>query len=488
LPSVYEKTYISEEMSGKRVAYGRNIPVFLESASTGPDPACLSGNRRSVGKRYFVRSVASRGEAAAATPACAKDRGGFHNRSRAYKQAVARSLVYAQVGKGTFVRVGAQPGPTMQGGVGFREIDMGMNIPPLPDDTALIARMKREMSKAVARLSTQALFGYHDFVGSSAEREQATAWVSRRYKGAIAERIMICPGTQSALLALMMYLVKPEDKVCCEQLVYPGFKSLCQRLNIDCLGLEMDEDGLCPDSFRTACRENRVRMLYCTPTMQNPTCVTWSHDRRKEIAAIAREFDVLIVEDDAYGFISGRDIPVLSSFAPERSFHIAGLAKCVSSGVRISFLTVPDVKYFSALSMVMRSSAMMVSAPAKAIALQLLKSGCAELITQAIRQEARARQDILQTVFPEGDIRTDPDGFHAWLSLPEHMAARDFVAALRARAIRVVPSDVFALMSDYPNGVRICLGVPENRSQCRSVLLEIRDVYLNGIVNDHNFV
>lgn len=488
MPSVYGKTYISEEMSGKRVAYGRNIPVFWSPHQLDPtlpvylaivealEGDILSGRLRAGEKLPPQRILAQ------------KIGVDFTTVSRAYKQAIARSLVYAQVGKGTFVCGMTQQGPVIKGGVGLREIDMGMNIPPLPDDTALIARLKREMSKAVARLSTQALFGYHDFVGSYSEREQAAGWVSRRYEGAIAERLMICPGTQSTLLALMMYLVKSDDKVCCEELVYPGFKSLCQRLNIDCLGLEMDEDGLCPDGFRTACRENRVRMLYCTPTMHNPTCATWSRKRREEIAAIAREFDVLIVEDDAYGFISGRDIPVLSSFAPERSFHIAGLSKCVSSGVRISFLTVPDVKYFSALSIVMRSSAMMVAAPSKAIALQLLKSGCADLITQAICQEAYARQEILQAVFPEGDIRTDKDGFHAWLSLPEQMPARDFVAGLRARAIRVVPSDVFALAPHYPNGVRICLGVPENRSLCRSVLLEIRDVYLNGIVSDNNFV
>lgn len=414
----------------------------------------------------------------------------FTTVSRAYKQAVARALVYAQVGKGTFVRGVGVSGGTGSGAKGgnLREIDMGMNIPPVPDDGVLMARMKREMSKAVAQLSTQAIFGYHDFIGSMAEREKAADWVAQRYKGARAETMMICPGTQSVLLALMLYLLKTGDVICCENLVYPGFKSLCQRLKLDCLGLDMDEDGICPDAFRRVCRENRIRVLYCTPTLHNPTCITWSQDRRAEIAAIAREFDVQIIEDDAYGFIAQKTMAPLAGYAPERSFHITGLAKCLSSGLRVSFLSVPDEQHFSALSMVIRSCAMMVAAPSKAIVLQWLESGCVDSVRQGIRIEARARQNILKTVFPEADIRTDPDGFHGWLHLRQGMESRDFVSELRARSIRVVPADVFALGENYPEGVRLCLGVPENRSQCRAVLLEMRDVYLNGNRQENAFV
>jgi len=411
--------------------------------------------------------------------------------SRAYQQARARELVVAQVGKGTFVHASGQAGQevTPYPSRAVREIDMGMNIPPLPDDARLVGRMKREMSQAVARMSTSALFGYHDFVGSLSDRKTAARWVARRYEHTDAHRLLIGPGTQSVLLAMLIYLIKDGMSICSEYLAYPGFKSLCQRLKVNCIGLPLDGEGICPDAFREACCNNRVRLLYCTPTMHNPTSLTWSARRRQEIADIAREYDVLIVEDDAYGFITAEDCAPLSSCAPERSFHIAGFAKCVSSGLRVSFVSVPDANFFQGLSMAMRATSMMVAATSRAMAIQLLTSGCADEITEAIKQEARARQEILQKALIPGSYSTNPDGFHAWLTIPDHLSTADFVTELRSRSIRVVPADVFVLPGHPPpNAVRVCLGVPENRTQCRAVLEEICDVYLNGTQRGETFV
>lgn len=69
--------------------------------------------------------------------------------------------------------------------------------------------------------------------------------------------------------------------------------------------VSVNEDGLCPVSLRAALEgwediKTRPKVLYTISTAGNPTGVTTTTDRKKEIYAIAQEFDLLILEDDPY--------------------------------------------------------------------------------------------------------------------------------------------------------------------------------------------
>ncbi|MFE1817274.1 aminotransferase class I/II-fold pyridoxal phosphate-dependent enzyme, partial [Metapseudomonas otitidis] len=69
-------------------------------------------------------------------------------------------------------------------------------------------------------------------------------------------------------------------------------------------GVAVDEHGLIPEALRAACLEHRPTLLVCVTTHQNPTNSIMPHARREAIAAIAREFDLVIIDDDIYGFLA----------------------------------------------------------------------------------------------------------------------------------------------------------------------------------------
>ena len=77
---------------------------------------------------------------------------------------------------------------------------------------------------------------------------------------------------------------------------------------------------------------------------------------------------------------------------------------------------------------------------------------------------------ILPKVLPGGGIRTDPIGFHLWVSLPEPWTRSAFVGHMRATGIGVVASDAFATEGSPPEAVRVCLGGPPDRAAVRSAL------------------
>ena len=102
----------------------------------------------------------------------------------------------------------------------------------------------------------------------------------------------------------------------------------------------MDEQGVDADAFADACRRLRPKALYLNPTLLNPTTHTISEPRRLALTAIARRFGVPIIEDDPYGLLPRDAPPAFAALAPELTWHIAGLAKCLGAGLRVAYVVV----------------------------------------------------------------------------------------------------------------------------------------------------
>ncbi|MGC8020603.1 PLP-dependent aminotransferase family protein, partial [Salmonella enterica] len=87
------------------------------------------------------------------------------------------------------------------------------------------------------------LLRYQDFGGSTEDREAGALWLCRRALVVEPERVLVTPGAQCALLAILTMLVGPGGVLCCEDVTYPGLRALAGHLNIKLVGLPMDNEG-----------------------------------------------------------------------------------------------------------------------------------------------------------------------------------------------------------------------------------------------------
>src|SRR5206468_1294184 len=142
-----------------------------------------------------------------------------------------------------------------------------------------------------------------------------------------ADRVLVSSGNQHGMTAVLAALLSPGDLVLTEALTYPGMKNLAGLLSLRLQGVALDEQGMRPDALAAACRARSPKAVYCVPTLQNPTTSIMSEERRRQIAAVAREHGVLIVEDDVHGRIPERAPRPLSAFAPERAVYLTGMSK-----------------------------------------------------------------------------------------------------------------------------------------------------------------
>src|SRR5262249_33826765 len=216
-------------------------------------------------------------------------------------------------------------------------------------------------------------------------------------------------GAHAALLGIRGVLARAGDVLLSESLTYPGARSIAAQLALRHVGIAMDDEGLDANAFADACARLAPRALYVNPTLLNPTTHTISQRRRVEIVGIARRFGVAIVEDDPYGFLPGDGPAPFAALAPDITWHVAGLAKCLGAGLRIAYVVAPDVRAGWVFASSVRTATLMASPVTIALATRWITDGTADAApgrrAPGIDGAAKARQRHPAT--PTAPTRSD---------------------------------------------------------------------------------
>jgi DNA-binding transcriptional MocR family regulator len=391
--------------------------------------------------------------------------------TRAYAEAARRGLIDGEVGRGSYVRH-----PAARGFIGTPPVAIPDGIVDLAFNLPAGGPTPAERSAALAQLAKRAdldpLFtGYHP-QGLPEHCAAGAAWIERRGVRAEAKRVLVTGGAQHALAVALATCSRPGDVVLAESLTYTGLKPLSRMLGARLQPVSIDDEGLEPEAFDAACRASAVRALYCQPTSQNPTAVTLSEARRREIVEVARRHDVALIEDDTYGFVGDTKIPTLAALAPERTYYVSSLSKSVSSGLRVGFLLPPEddgvlERAVAAVTAIGWTAAPLVTE----IAAGWIESGIAARVADEKREEARARQTIARRVLGPAAGPSDPASCHVWLTLPEPWRASDFVGRAHQSGVAVTASEAFVIgRAAAPHAVRVCLSTPRTRMELESGL------------------
>jgi DNA-binding transcriptional MocR family regulator len=382
--------------------------------------------------------------------------------SRAYAEGARRGFLSGEVGRGTFVR-------RVSGEELFRArpegvVDLSLNHPPLFLGNVQRAALQETLAD-LARRDDPSLLAYPPEAGRPSHREAGALWVRRVGLDVATERIVISTGSQHAVTAVFATLLKPGDLVLSESLTYPGVKAAAALLHLRMQGLPIDEHGLRPDALDAACRQGGAKVLYCIPTIHNPTTALMPESRRREIAAIATAHGVPIVEDDIHALLpEKRPLPIVA-FAPDLGYYVASTSKTLAPGLRVGYVLSPPGTA-PRLAAAIRTTAW-ASAPLMAeIAATWIRSGTADRILEERRREAGVRQALARSVLAGAAYDHHPNGYHLWLHLPEPWRSESFSTEARRRGASVTPAEVFVVgRHAAPPAVRVCLGAPATHGE-----------------------
>lgn len=391
----------------------------------------------------------------------------FTTVSRGYKEAARRGLVESHVGRGTFIR-GAQQDGWENDPVRSAQIDLTMNLPPEPNDPDLIDRMRGGLAEVSANMVS--LLRYQSGVGSDKDKEAASVWLSMRGMVPRLERIAITPGAHPAIMGALGVLTNAGDTIVCEAITYPGIRRICKHMRLNLVGIAFDDEGILPDALSEVIASHGPKALYLNPTLNNPTTRTMTTERRIAIADILRRHRLPLIEDDAYGFVPARAPAPLATMAPDLTWHIGGLAKCIGAGLRLAYVVSPDSRQALSLEQAIKTMTVMASPVTMAIVTRWITDGTADSIRRFVRKEASARQNIAAQCLPNASFVSDPEAFNIWLTLPHGWHRADIMARMAGRGLGIVPSDAFVVTGQAQEQLRICLGGPIPRNQLREEL------------------
>ncbi len=386
--------------------------------------------------------------------------------TRAYTEARRRGLLDAATGRGTFVRRDVAP----PAGARPTVVDMSMNLPPLPAEPDLREMLRDGVARLLRHEDVATLMAYRTGAGTAQDRAAGAAWLAPNLGAVPPGRVLVCPGAQSAIHAVLTTIAQPGDGVVTEALAYPGLRAVAAHLGLTVLGVPLDSEGMIPEALDAICRERRPRAIYCTPTIQNPTTCTMSDSRRAAIAAVAERHGIAVIEDDAYGLLPEAPPSAIARLVPDLTYYVATTAKCLSPGLRTAFLVVPSAALATRVMGALRAATMMASPLLLGLVTLWIREGVAGAVRDGIRREAAARQAIARAMLPPGSFAAHPEGLHVWLSLPSYWSRPAFVAYVRDRGLALVPSDAFQVSGLAPNAVRVALGVAPDRERLAEAL------------------
>ena len=161
--------------------------------------------------------------------------------------------------------------------------------------------------------------------------------------------VVVTTGSQQALDLISRIFIDPGDVVLVEAPSYVGALGTFRQYEASVVHVEMDHDGMVPESLRNAITSVRaagrkIKFLYLIPNYQNPTGVCLPADRRTEILNICREAGIFVVEDNPYGLL-GFDKPSPNAMRAEDSenvIYLGSFSKTIASGLRVGWALVPQ--------------------------------------------------------------------------------------------------------------------------------------------------
>ncbi len=272
-----------------------------------------------------------------------------------------------------------------------------------------------------------------------------------------ARTYLTCGGHHGTLTALLAAGLAGKP-IAVEAVTYTGILEQARMIGSPLLALDYDAEGMTPASLRAACQQHRPAAIYAMPTVHNPLGCVASLARREAIVALAREFNFLIIEDDAYGYMAPDAAVNYAVLAPERTFYVRGLSKSYAPATRTGFLIAPP-RFITAVELALKNTTTGTSLPHNAAALSLIADGSLDAVIQQKLTEGAQRNAAARALLGTVAALGAPSAWHLWITLPTGLDAPTAQRLCEQRGALVSGGQGFTAPGlPTANGLRLALG------------------------------
>jgi len=324
----------------------------------------------------------------------------------------------------------------------------------MPNITDLPLGLVADAADGLIRQRGPQVMQYSGAQGDEKLRSQICQVMAIEQIQANPDDIVISCGSQQALDLITRTFVDPGDVILAEAPSYVGALNTFQAYQAKVIHVATDDQGLIPEALRQAtlaCRAvgRQAKFCYTIPNFCNPSGVTQPLDRRLELLEVARELDLLLIEDNPYGLLclDSDPLPALRAFDHERVIYLGSFSKTFAPGFRVGWALAPHaVKE----KLILAQEAATLCPP---VFSQFLISeyldkcdwlGQIENFRAMYRTRRMALLDGLTAHMPADVSWTKPGGgFFVWVTLPEGLDSQLMLAQAITNRVAYVPGTGF---------------------------------------------
>jgi 2-aminoadipate transaminase len=361
----------------------------------------------------------------------------------------------------------------------------------LPDTSTFAPELYAKLMSQVAEDSTARALQYGPTEGMSCTVDCIVEVMAAEGTSVDPDEVLVTTGGQQVIDLMCKALVDPGDAIVAEAPTYPGAVPTFDAYEADVAQIEMDSDGMPIDELeetldRLEREGRRPKFIYTIPNFQNPGGVTMSLPRRRRLVEVARERELLVLEDNPYGLLryEGEPLPTLHSLdalaakrggASDFVVYLGTFSKILSPGVRLGWAVAPR-PVLEKLNLCKQGADLCSSPVTQLFVAEFFRErsqrgdGPAWLAyLDALKHLYRARRDAMLEALeehfgPAAQWTRPQGGLFIWATLPNYIDTTDLLArALESEAVAFVPGRAAYLDGRGASSMRLNFaGMPED--------------------------
>jgi 2-aminoadipate transaminase len=356
-----------------------------------------------------------------------------------------------------------------------------------PDTRAFGEEAFREISHQVAADSAQAL-QYGPTAGLEGIKDVIVDVMASEGTRANQEDIFVTTGAQQGLDLVGKVFLDEGDAVLCEGPTYVGALNAFASYRPRVIHVPMDRAGMIPVAAREALKKARkqgihVKFIYAVPNFQNPAGVTLAAERRRELLEIAREFDLIILEDNPYGMLrfEGEALPTIASLEQEsgggtdRVVYLGTFSKIFAPGVRLGWVHAqPGILH--KLNVGKQGADLCSSNLSQMLIYSYFRHAdwrsYVKRLTALYKERCAEMLDALAEFMPDEVHWTHPEGgLFVWATLPSYVDATSMLPQAIKKNVAYVPGEGFYSGGAGKNCMRLNFSFVEPKKIRRGIEL-----------------
>lgn len=387
--------------------------------------------------------------------------------SQAFRICSDKGLLTSVTGSGTFVAYDAMTNLSLAPDGTEPLIELASMMP----ETIAVDGVIASLQAMLAEEKAPAFFQYGS--GRAAWRRLAALDVLRR-AGAVGEAVAAANGGQNAIVASLLALCRPGDRLGVDPLVYSGLKQAARLLGVRLVPVAQERGEMSADGIRYAVQNHQIKGLYVVPDFQNPTAHVMSEQGRRTIARAAEDEGLFIIEDGVARLMASDPLPTMQSLAPARTFFILSLSKVLLPTLRMAYILCPSA-YAGTLQDIVQSLHLSQSELLAELTARLLVSGAAEALIAARREGAARRNAIAEEILKGYTLLGSSECLSRWLVLPEGLTGTQAEAEARRRGVAVYGDAHFAVgPASRQHGLRLAVTAPADDDELAEGLRRLK--------------